>query len=562
MKHSLLITGLAAATLAFVLTGCNSMKGLEKEVIRTAIVGEVTPQQLESVNGKIPFDYNVAFGPKQFHKKMTLKVTPKMMYGNNSVETLNPIYFQGEKVKGTDYSVVAWKGATTYSQKMMMNYKPGMEKGVLWAEIEAMHGNKSFTMEPVILNQNGVKVWQQYPISINGVNYVPVFTESFMEDMPEVAVGVVSGYIMFPLAESKITEAQMKSAIMMQAEKALKEVWSNPDAKIVNMLLYASSSPEGAERLNKDLTSNRFKAAKSFFEKQLGIANTSMAKDPKFVVPQMVNENWDGLYLLLDDSNISGKADMVKEMKNAKTNQAREALLETYIKKVPELKNVILPVLRRADFYIFYTMPAMEQDEQQVTYYIPQADMPTPSVPTQSNWQLLNDLAVIAIQNKDYRKAQNLLEDAIVLKQDAAVMNNMGVIYANQNNNSKAIDLLSKAQVKQQAQYNMGLILMKQGNYAKAIPYLKAWPDINLAYAQLMNNDNRAALDTFKSLKLTNATEYYMEAVAAARVKDTNTMAMALQKAIQLNAKMKGWAATDVEFYPYRGEPVFMQIVK
>lgn len=562
MKHNLLITGLAAATLAFVLTGCNSMKGLEKEVIRTAIVGEVTPQQLESVNGKIPFDYNVAFGPKQFHKKMTLKVTPKMMYGNNSVETLNPIYFQGEKVKGTDYSVVAWKGATTYSQKMMMNYKPGMEKGVLWAEIEAMHGNKSFAMEPVILNQNGVKVWQQYPISINGVNYVPVFTESFMEDMPEVAVGVVSGYIMFPLAESKITEAQMKSAVMMQAEKALKEVWSNPDAKIVNMLLYTSSSPEGAERLNKNLTSNRFKAAKSFFEKQLGIANTPMAKDPKFVVSQMVNENWDGLYLLLDDSNISGKADMVKEMKNAKTNQAREALLEMYIKKMPELKNVILPVLRRADFYIFYTMPAMEQDEQQITYYIPQADMPTPSVPTQSNWQLLNDLAVIAIQNKDYRKAQNLLEDAIVLKQDAAVMNNMGVIYANQNNNSKAIDLLSKAQVKQQAQYNMGLILMKQGNYAKAIPYLKAWPDINLAYAQLMNNDNRAALDTFKSLKLTNATEYYMEAVAAARVKDTNTMAMALQKAIQLNAKMKGWAATDVEFYPYRGEPVFMQIVK
>ena len=561
MKHNFFITGLAVAALPLLLMGCNSMKKLEKEVIRTAVIGEVTPQQLESVNGKIPFNYNVAFGPKQFYKKMTLKVTPKMLYGNNSVEQLDPIYFQGEKVKGTNYPVVEWKGATTYSQQMVMNYKPGMENGVLWAEIEAMEGKKSLSLEPVILNQNGVNVWKQNTLTIDGVTYVPVMTETFVEDVPETAVGVVSGYIMFPLAESKITDAQMKSAVMSQAEQAMKKVMQIPNAKVTNMLLYASSSPEGPERLNKNLTTDRLNVAKSFFEKDLAVPAT-LAKNPKFVVPQKVDENWDGMYLLLENSNIANKDNMVKEMKNAKTNDAREAILDNYINKIPELKNVILPVLRRADFFIFYTVPEVAQGEQQLTYYIPQADMPTPSVPTQSNWQLLNDLAAISIQHKDYRKAQNLLEDAIVLKQDASVLNNLGITYASQKNNSKAVDLLSKAQVKKEAQYNMGLILMQQGNYGKAISYLKAWPDVNLAYCQLMNNDNRDALNTFKSLKLTNANEYYMEAVAAARVKDVNTMAMALQKAVQMNPKAKQWAATDVEFFPYKGDAVFMQIVK
>jgi len=108
----------------------------------------------------------------------------------------------------------------------------------------------------------------------------------------------------------------------------------------------------------------------------------------------------------------------------------------------------------------------------------------------------------------------------------------------------------------------MGLILMQNGEYAKAIPYLKDKPNINLAYAQLMNNDNRAALETFRKIKMQNAMDYYMQAVAAARIKDTKEMAVSLQKAIQMQPDLKNWAATDISFYPYKGDPVYMQIVK
>ena len=81
------------------------------------------------------------------------------------------------------------------------------------------------------------------------------------------------------------------------------------------MFIYVSNSPEGAERLNKNLANTRFRSAKSFFEKDLKLQNTPMARNPKFVVQQTVTENWNGLYMLLGDSNIKNKDQIIKDLK-------------------------------------------------------------------------------------------------------------------------------------------------------------------------------------------------------------------------------------------------------
>lgn len=560
MKRTVFISILGLLLIGL-LAGCNSMKNLQKEAIETAVIGQVTPTQLEAVNGKINFDYTVKFAPKQFDKKMILKITPRMQYGN-SVEKLPPLYLQGEKVKHTNYQVVSYKNATTVNQKMSMAFKEGMQNGVLWADIEAIQGKKSFMLTPVILNKNGVKVWQNYSIKLDGINYVPVMTETFIGDVPAAAVGVVSGYVLFPLGKTKITEAQQHSAIMNEATQAMKKVLGNRDATITNMILYVSSSPEGAERLNKNLTANRFKAARTFFEKDLGISGLPIVKNAKFVIPQMVSENWEGLYLLLKDSDIQNKDHLIQQLKAAANNKRREALLDSYVKEYPQLSNDILPLLRRADFFVFYTVPETVQEEMQITYFIPQADERTPAAGTQWNWQLMNDLAVIAMMNKDYTEAQKLLEAAIVLKKDPALMNNLGIVYALEGENTKAAEMMNQAQVRKEARYNLGLLLMQQGNYPQAVSYLQGTPTIYLAYAQLMANDNQAAMNTFKKLKLTTGTEYYLMAVAAARLNDTNTMTMALQKAFQLNPNLRQQAATDAEFHNYASNPVFTQLMK
>ena len=251
----------------------------------------------------------------------------------------------------------------------------------------------------------------------------------------------------------------------------------------------------------------------------------------------------------------------MKDLKAAPSLAKREAVLDSYIKSVPELKDVVLPVLRRADFFIFYTMPAVIQAEKQATaYYVPQLQENS-VLSAQTDVSLLNDLAAMAIRNKDYRKAKKLLESAAVMKEQPEVFNNLGIVYQNEGNNAQAQNMYSKASIKKEAKYNLGMLLLQQGEYNKAIPYLKAMPDVNLAYAQLMANDNRAALQTFKSLNLTTGYEYYLMAVAAARLKDTQTMADALQKAIQLDPQMKEKAQMDREFYPYAQETIYLNIV-
>lgn len=561
MRKLSLITSGVILMLSFLMVGCNTMKKLEKEAIETAIVGKVSPQQLTAVDGVVNFNYNIAFAPKQFYKKLILKVTPKMQYPGGE-EVMEPLYFQGEKVKGTNYPVVKYQGNTLATYNLSFPYREGMQKGVLIADIEAIMGNKVVALTPAILNTNGVKEWKTYMYSLpNNPDAIPLFTETFVKDVPATGVGVVGGYVLFPLAKSVIPDAQKKSSVMTQAVQTMKSILADKNAQITNMVVYISSSPEGSERLNKNLTTNRFNAAKAFFVKDLGLTNTPMMKNSKFITSNLVNENWEGLYMLVNDSNLKNKVQIVKDLKNAPNLQKREAVLESYIKTVPELKDVILPTLRRADFFIFYTVPGVMQVEDQATaYYVPQLQE-TSVLSARTDANLLNDLAVMAIRNKDYRKAKKLLESAVVIGQQPEISNNLGIVYQNEGNNTQAKEMYTKASIKNEAKYNLGMLLLKDKEYNKAIPYLKAMPSVNLAYAQLMANDNRAALETLKKLNLTDGYEYYMMAVAAARIKDVQTMAVALQKAIQLDPQLKQMAGTDKEFYPYAQESIYLDIV-
>lgn len=556
-----MMTGTVIAMLAFFMVGCHSAKQLQKSAIETAVAGHVEPQQLEAMNGVVNFTYTIQFGQRQFDKNMILKITPKVVYGTNVLK-LQPMFLQGEHVKDANYPVVGYDRGGRYSQKMSFNFRDGMQNGVLWADIEAMSGKKTVLMSPVVLNKNGIRVWQQPAFSLNGIDYIPALTETFVDDVPAAEVGVVSGYVMFPLGKSTISEAERHSAVMSQAVKAMDKVLANRDAKITNMFIYVSNSPEGAERLNRNLATNRFRSAKKFFEEDLNLADRPMARNPKFVVQQTVAENWPGLYMLLEASDLRNKEQIIRDLKAAPNANRRNAVLDSYVNKTPELKEVILPVLRRADFFVFYTVPATVQEEVEMTYFVPQLTEKAPAVTAQTNWQLLNDLAVMAIENKQYDKAQRLLESAIALKQDAAVNNNMGVVCAMKGDRTGASRYFDKARLRKEARENMGLVCLRDGNYNKAVSYLKDDPSFYLAYAQLMNNENQAALNTFRKIKMNRALDYYMMAVAAARTKDTREMTTALQKAVQMDPKLKNWAASDISFYPYRNDPVYMQAIR
>ena len=76
--------------------------------------------------------------------------------------------------------------------------------------------------------------------------------------------------------------------------------------------------------------------------------------------------------MLLKNSNIQNKEQIINELKNAPNATARNKVIDSYINKIPELKEVILPILRRADFFVFYSVPTTVQENVQLTYFLPQ----------------------------------------------------------------------------------------------------------------------------------------------------------------------------------------------
>ncbi|MBE6334226.1 MAG: hypothetical protein E7071_05310 [Bacteroidales bacterium] len=558
MKKWLLLAGIVG--IPTLLVSCNSQREMQKEVMQSAAMSRTVPSQLESYAGDINFDYVVDFVPGEFKKNTVMKITPVMEY-NDRIVKLEPLYLQGEGVKHSNYTVIPNNKATTYSKPMQVQYRPGMENAVLWAEIETnnAHGTKGVEFEPVVVNPDGIEVWNQEPLMIDGVKYVPVMVQDFINTVPVQQVGCVGCYINFPISQATISNQEAHNATIVKAQKNLKSALTPKGAKISKVVMVISTSPDGSEAGNEELTKERAESAKACFIKDLNLQDSPNAKNANYISESWVTENWDGLYEQLQASNIIAKNEIIKDLQAIKDKNQRSAKLVEYIKKYPIIKNEILPSLRRADCYVFYTVP--EYQVEQVVTYAPQFETMVMTPPT--DWKALNDLAVMAIQNGKYRKAQKLLESAAVIaKGNAIIYNNMGISCAGQGNTVMATDNFNKAQIRKEAKYNMGLLLMESGEYKKAQNYLNATPDAALAYCQLQCGENREALRTLKQIAKHNANDYYLLAVAAARCNEPNTMGEALQTASHHDKKMKHKAKHDTEFYPYRKTEQYQNAVK
>ena len=558
MRKCLLIAGVLGVVIT--LASCNSQRKMQDESLQSAVTSRTMPAQLESYAGNINFDYVVDFVPGQFKKNTVMKITPKMQY-NDRVVALEPIYFQGEDVKHENYTVIPNDKATTYSKPFYLHYRPGMENAVLWAEIETnnAHGTKGVAIEPVVINPDGIQVWQEQPLVIDGVRYVPVLVQDFINTVPIEQVGCVGCYINFPISKSTISSAEAQNKTIMQAQNKLAQALKTKGANISKVVMVISTSPDGSEYVNDQLTKQRAESAKACFMKDLNLASSPNAKKANFISETWVSENWDGLYEQLEASTIPEKSDIIKELKAITDDNARSQKLVQYIKKYPVIKNEMLPSLRRADCYVFYTVP--EYQVEQVVTYAPQFETMVATPP--SDWKALNDLAVFAIQNKKYRKAQKLLETAAVIaKGNTIIYNNMGISCAGQGNTLKASENFNKAQIRKEAKFNMGILLMEMGDYKKAQSYLNSTPNVPLAYCQLQCGENKEALKTLKDIEKANAGDYYLLAVAAARCNEPNTMSYALQTACHHDRKLQHKAKHDTEFYPYRKTEQFQNAVK
>jgi tetratricopeptide (TPR) repeat protein len=141
--------------------------------------------------------------------------------------------------------------------------------------------------------------------------------------------------------------------------------------------------------------------------------------------------------------------------------------------------------------------------------------------------------------------------------------NNMGIAQFRAGNVKHAEECFNKArELGGDVDYNLGVVEIAKGNYDQAIALLSNYKcDYNLALAQILNRDYKAADETLACADK-DADTYYLMAVNAARQNNKDKVLKYLTKAIKEDGSLKAKAMKDRSFFAFEKDPAFQALIK
>lgn len=353
------------------------------------------------------------------------------------------------------------------------------------------------------------------------------------------------------------------------------------------------ASPEGEETFNEGLSERRSITASNVvfdnFQKLARKKDSQVRfKNPKTDInlKRMGHgPDWNGFLQEVEASSIQDKRPILNVVKSSDPDK-REQEIRNMIMIYPELENNILPPLRRAEVKVNAFEPKKTDDEiarmstsepselsnEELLYAATLTDdwntqyaiykAAVQNYP--QSWEANNNAGLVALKMGKADEAMNFFNKANQLNaNNGIVMNNLGVVYAYNNNWSEAeTHFMNANKMGVDNNYNLALIDMHKGNYKTAITkFGNTKCNYNLALAQVLSGNNSAAATNLECARK-NAETYYLMAIIGARTGDTNMMNTNLKKAIKADPAMKAEAKGDREFIKYYNNPDFMGMVE
>jgi len=560
---------------------------------------EVNPEVLEANGDKVAFTVKITYPEKYFGKKSAIKFTPVVKYGNET-KVLPSKFFKGEKVEG-DGDLVPFATGGTYTYKAEFDYTPAMAQSELVvlplgfdpkapvnakmsdADIRAKYKNLDMCETKLAdgIRNSGELAGgnEETTLGDHGYELETVVAKSAILYFPKNKANYSKRF-----GNNKTETAQANRQAIVDF---LAQGW---DIKDITINAYAS--PEGEETYNANLSENRANTAGDYahgeLKKLIKAKDSNMGMENcKGVTFNTVGNgpDWNGFMAALQASNIEDKNTMLNVIKSA-APEKKEEEIRNMILIYPELEGDILAPIRRAEITancfepkrsaeeisqlattdpsklsaeeLLYAATLTEDGAAKTTIYNSAAELHP------DNWEALNNAAVMAIGNRNFGSALSLLDKANAASpNNAAVLNNYGVVYAKQGNWEKAEENFNAAKkLGNNENYNLGVVAIQNGEYQKALQLFgNKKCDFNIALAQTMLEKYDEATNNL-SCANENCKTNYLQAVIGARTGKDEQVYSRLKKAIEINPKFKGRAANDREFVNYFSKEEFMNIVK
>jgi tetratricopeptide (TPR) repeat protein len=365
----------------------------------------------------------------------------------------------------------------------------------------------------------------------------------------------------------------------------VKAAQENERVNLKGIEVSAYASPDGELDLNTRLSGNREGSASRFLKRDLKKAKIELPEDENFFSMLTTPEDWDGFKTLMEESDIQDKDLILRVLSMYSDPVVREQEIRNIAEAFEEIKEKILPELRRSVFTVktekigwsddelkawvtdnmdtlvleelLYTASLFKDNETKLKLYSKAWEKYPKCV------RAANNVGVVKLAMKDMDGAKKAFEAAKGLKDHNIIKNNLGVIALRQGDIETAEQMFSAASgAGEEVNQNLAAIKIIQGDYDAAKSLLGATQCYNNALVILLQGQPDRAYEMLRGLDTDHAMVHYLMAVAAARGDDKDAMLDALRSAVAKEAKLKEHAAKDIEFAAFFEDEAFKGIVQ
>ncbi len=585
---------LFAVIFILAISGCGMQKMVDKA---NEVDYQVNPDPLEMHAGKVPLEINVQFPQKYFHKKAYLVLTPvlKSKKGDNQIE-FNSKTLQGEKVKDNN-PVIPYKSGGSYTYVDTVDYEDVYRMSDLELHINANKGGsgKKYTFANVtiangiittpLLVDEGLKI-DNGTLGNTDKGLMNAIAPSVK--LPSSSTESKSLVLYYPLQKDYLPSKERRKADVDSFLNQVIAANENPDINFQDINIASYASPDGPIDLNSDLVEGRADNSSNFLIDEFEDADLEEANNEDFLKRETTpDEDWEGFKKAVQESDMEDKDLILRVLSMYSDPDVREREIKKMAAVYDELRNDILPKLRRSEIVatyktrqktatelvnigktdpeslsqveLFFGANTAEGSDKEVILKSYNKQYP-------DDWKGFNNLAVYYIHQNQLDDAELQLQKAEDIdNNNATIINNMGVLYWAKGDIEKAKEYFEKAaqiDPNDEINYNLGVICIKNGKYNSAVQKFGSTPSYNKSLAQLLNDNVADAISTLSSVESEEAYYYYLKAVEAANNADENGVFTNLRSAIDKDADIKEYAANDMEFAQYFENETFKSIVE
>ena len=547
------------------LTSCSKLGKLSSDNFT------VTPTPLEAVGGQVPATINGTFPTKYLKKKAVVTVTPVLKYeGGEAVG--QSATFQGEKVEG-NATTISYKVGGTYTMKSNFAFVEPMLNSELYARFDAKLGKKTVSIPEVKIGYGVVATSEL----LNRCSITPATAPDAYQ---RIIAQKQEANIKFLINQANLRASELNSVSIKDLGKILREINDNEETRALSSIeVSAYASPDGKYSFNEKLAEKRQNVSSDYLKNELKKIKMKADVDTKFTA-----EDWEGFQELVSKSNLQDKAVILRVLSMYQDPEEREQQISNMSEVYTDIKESILPELRRARLIVNYEIIG-RSDEQILDQYkqdasklsveelVYGANKLVKDEATRQQWnetiaklypsdyRSLNNMAQQAIANGNVDAAQNYLKEAQKVSKNAAEVNtNMALLALKSGDVAAAETYLAKGSGADTFKEVMGNLNIAKGNYTQAASDLAGAKTNSAALAQILAKDYTNAKNTLANVKNADATTSYLQAILAARTGDANGVATNLKNAIQKDPTLASRAAKDLEFSKF--ESTIKSLVK